>query len=145
MGANKAGDKLTEIEKKNRDLYSEGRLGTTEFKTRNAIKQLQKDNEFNQMCKELGINKSSDRQNLIRQFSNNKITDPESIKKAVAAGSTNDNIRGQGADGINTMIGAAKIRQQAKEQGMSRKDVKELLQERGVPNSDEVLKLIYSM
>ena len=147
VGANKAGDKLTELEKKNRDIYNEGRLGTTEFKTRKAIQELQQDNDFNQLCKELGVNDSGDRKRLIRQFSNNGITDPEAIKKAVAAGADSDKVKNE-ADrnaGINYMIGAAKIRKQATSQGMSRKDVKELLEQRNVPDVDDALKLIYSM
>lgn len=145
VGANKAGDKLTEIEKKNRDIYNEGRLGTTEFKTRKAIQELQQDNDFNQLCKELGVDNSGDRKRLIRQFSNNGITDPETIKKAVAAGADNDKVKTGNATGINYMIGAAKIRKQATSQGMSRKDVKELLEQRNVPDVDDALKLIYSM
>lgn len=145
VGANKVGDKLTEIEKKNRDIFNEGSLGTTEFKTRKAMQQLQQDNDFNQLCKELGINNSRDRKRLIREFSNNGITDPEAIKKAVSAGANNDDIKAGGTNGINKMIGAAKIRQQATKQGMSRKEVKDLLESRGVPDIDDTMNLIYSM
>ncbi|MBQ3145567.1 MAG: hypothetical protein IJB90_03230 [Clostridia bacterium] len=49
--------------------------------------------------------------------------------------------------GINYMIGAARIRKQATSQGMSRKDVQELLQGRGLSGGDldDAMKLIYSM
>lgn len=147
IGANKVGDKLTTLEKKNRDIFNEGSLGSTEFKTRETIKELQQDNDFNQLCKDLGINDRKDRKRLIREFSNNGITDAESIKKAVFAGSSSDMVKNNGQQGINTMIDAAKIRQQATKQGMNRKDVKELLNSRGItgPNEEEALNLIYSM
>lgn len=153
VGANKVGDKLTEVEKKNRDLYKEGSLGTTEFKTRQAVQQLQQDNDFNQLCKSLGVKKYGDRKRLIREFGNNGITDPESIKKAIAAGAGNDGIKNKmnsndpndRTEGVNKMIGAAKIRKQATAQGMSRKEVRDLLQSRNVPDVEDALDLIYSM
>lgn len=128
-------------------------MGTTEFKTRQAVQQLQQDNDFNQLCKSLGVKKSGDRKRLIREFGNNGITDPESIKKTIAAGAGNDGIKNKmnsndpndRTEGVNKMIGAAKIRKQATAQGMSRKDVKELLQSRNVPDVEDALDLIYSM
>lgn len=146
VGANKVGDKLTTVEKKNRDLFEEGRLGTTEFKTRKAIQELQQDNDFNQECKQLGITDRKDRKRLIREFSVNGITDPELIKRAVSAGTSSDLVDSSKV-GINTMIDAAKIRQMINSQKMSRKDVSELLDSRGVSGDDKEksLNLIYSM
>ena len=146
VGANRIGDKLTDLEKANRDIFNEGSLGTTEFKTRKAIQELQQDNDFNQLCKQLGVKNGSDRKRLIREFSSNGITDPEAIKKAVSAGASSDLVDSSNA-GINTMIDAAKIRQQATTQGMSRKDVKELLDSRGISGdaAENALNLIYSM
>ena len=146
VGANKVGDKLTTVEKKNRDLFEEGRLGTTEFKTRKAIQELQQDNDFNQECKQLGITDRKDRKRLIREFSVNGITDPELIKRAVSAGASSDLVDSSKV-GINTMIDAAKIRQMINSQKMSRKDVSELLDSRGVSgdNKEKSLNLIYSM
>jgi len=152
LGANKVGDRITEIEKQNRDLYREGSLGSEEFKTRKTIKELQEDNDFNELCRGLGV-KGSDKKRLIREFANNGISDPESIKKAVSAGANSQYVKGQGADGINTMINAAKIRKKATEQGMTRDDVKRLLHG-AFPtypgattpmDEEEALKLIYSM
>jgi len=57
----------------------------------------------------------------------------------------NSNDPNDRTEGVNKMIGAAKIRKQATAQGMSRKEVRDLLQSRNVPDVEDALDLIYSM
>lgn len=132
MGANNLGDKATEFEKSNRELYKEGKWGTDEYNTRNSIKELTNDHDFNKVCKQLGVKGQNGREALIRQFHSNGITKSEDIKKAMTAGaSTNNNNRDQ-------LIAAAKIKKEANQYGMKKKDIREkLMKDMGVTNSND--------
>lgn len=126
MGANYLGDKATEIEKRNRELYKEGKWGTDEYNTRNSIYQLTRDNDFNKVCKQLGVKNQKDRAALIRQFHSNGITNPEDIKKAMLAGASASN------HNQHEIIAAAKINQEAKRYGHKRKDIVDSLARNGI-------------
>lgn len=128
MGANAVGDRLTAIEKKNRDIFSENTLGTKEYNTRNSIRTLTRDNDFNKMCRQLGVHGQKERSDLIRQFYSNGITNPEDIKKAINAGASTSN------SNTDELIAAAKIKQEAQRYGHKKKDIEDRL--RGLPQGD---------
>jgi len=120
-GANNLGDKAVAFEKKNREIFKEGALGTDEYNTRNSIKELTNDNDFNNVCNHLGVTDKAEKEQLIRQFHSNGITSASDIKKAMNAGaSANNKNRDQ-------IIAAAKIRKQATQYGMKRKDIEEMI------------------
>jgi len=133
-GANNLGDKAVAFEKKNREIFKEGTLGTDEYNTRNSIKELTNDNDFNNVCKHLGVTGKAEKEQLIRQFHSNGITSASDIKKAMNAGaSTNNRNRDQ-------IIAAAKIRKQATQYGMKRKDIEEMIKNNQPNISDTDLK-----
>ena len=128
-GANALGDKATAFEKKNREIFKEGALGTEEYNTRGTIQELTRDNDFNNVCNQLGIRDQAGREALIRQFHSNGITSSADIKKAINAGaSTNNRNKDQ-------LIAAAKIRKQATQYGMKRKEIEEMIKNR--PNMSD--------
>ena len=137
IGANRLGNKATEIEKKNRELYKQGKYGTDEYNRRNAIKELTRDNEFNSVCKEAGITKQSDREALIRRFQSNGITSSEDIKKSM-------NVKAKTGKSEDKIIAVQKIRKEAERYGMKRKDIKQDLASKGVSANDikEVMDLM---
>jgi len=120
-GANNLGDKAVAFEKKNREIFKEGALGTEEYNTRNSIKELTNDNDFNNVCKHLGVKSKAEKEQLIRQFHKNGITSASDIKKAMNAGASTNNINKE------QIIAAAKIRKQATQYGMKRKDIEEMI------------------
>ena len=129
MGANSVGDKLTDIEKTNREIYKEGALGSEEYNTRNSIKELTNDSDFNRVCKQLGVTDQKGRESLIRQFHSNGITKSEDIKKAM-------NVRAQNpGTNQNEIIAAQKIRQEAERYGMKKKDIIDSLRSKGLNQS----------
>ena len=83
--ANKAGDKLLEIEKENREAYKENKWGTDEYNTRNSIKELNSDPEFRKSCKAAGLDDKKQREAMIRMFHANGITSSDSIAAATKA------------------------------------------------------------
>lgn len=108
------------------EIFKEGQYGTEEYNARNSIKELTNDNDFNRVCKQLGINNQNDRETLIRQFQSNGITKSEDIKKAMAAGA------GTEGTNINEVIAAAKIRKEAERYGMKKKDIVDSLRSKGL-------------
>lgn len=130
MGANNLGDKATELEKKNREMFKEGTFGTDEYNRRNSIKELTNDHDFNNLCKAMGVTNQKGREVLIRQFHENGITKSEDIKKAMNAGANTDATREQ-------VIAAAKIRKEAERYGYKKKDVAAM-----VGNNQKALDLI---
>ena len=82
--ANKLGDSLVATEKNNREAYKEHKWGTDEYNTRNAIKELNGDNEFRKSCTAAGLNKKQ-REDMIRMFHANGVTDSDSIAAATKA------------------------------------------------------------
>lgn len=116
MGANYVGDKATDLEKKNREMFKEGAFGTEEYNRRNSIKELTNDRDFNNYCKTMGVKNQKGREVLIRQFHENGITKAEDIKKAMNAGANTGATRDQ-------VMAAAKIRREADRLGYKKKDV----------------------
>lgn len=108
------------------EIYKEGALGTEEYNTRNSIKELTNDNDFNRICKQLNINNP---ETLIRQFHSNGITKTEDIKKAMVAGA------GTPGTSPNEVIAAAKIRKEAERYGMKKKDIVDSLRSKGLNQS----------
>ena len=129
MGANALGDKATAFEKKNREIFKEGALGTEEYNTRGSIQELTRDNDFNSVCKQLGVRDQAGREALIREFHSNGITSTSEIKKSM-------NIRAKTGASQSEIIAAQKIRQQAQRDGMKRKDIEDSLRGRGVTGSN---------
>lgn len=116
IGANNLGDKATDLEKKNREIFKEGAFGTAEYNRRNSIKELTNDHDFNNLCKTMGVKNQKGREVLIRQFHENGITKSEDIKKAMNAGVNTGATREQ-------VMAAAKIRREADRLGYKKKDV----------------------
>lgn len=135
MGANNVGDTVTDkgaqLGSFVKDNYREGKWGTDEYNARNSVKELRNDHDFNKICGELNI-KRGDRDKLIREFHSNGITKSEDIKKAMIAGaSTNNNNRDQ-------LIAAAKIKKEANQYGMKKKDIREkLMNNMGTTNPND--------
>lgn len=134
MGANNLGDRATELEKKNREMFMEGTLGTDEYNKRNSIKELTNDHDFNNLCKAMGVTDQKGRKALIRQFHENGITKSEDIKKAMNAGANTPNATRE------QVIAAAKIRKEAERYGYKKKDVAAK-----VGNNQDALNLIELM
>ena len=133
-GANALGDRAVAFEKKNREIFKEGTLGTDEYNTRNSIKELTNDNDFNNVCKHLGVTGKAEKEQLIRQFHSNGITSASDIKKAMNAGASTNNRN------TDQIIAAAKIRKQATQYGMKRKDIEEMIKNNQPNISDTDLK-----
>lgn len=121
MGANALGDKATEFGSKNAEILKEGALGTDEYNTRKSVKELTNDNDFNKMCKQVGVTNQRDREALIRQFHSNGITSSEDIRKAISAGASTGNTN------RHELIVAAQINQQAKRYGHKKKEIEQTL------------------
>ncbi|MBQ2916903.1 MAG: hypothetical protein IJE59_01810 [Clostridia bacterium] len=130
MGANYLGDKATAFASTNADIIKEGAYGTEEYNTRNSIKELTQDNDFNRVCKELGITDQEGRKKLIRQFHSNGITNAQDIKKAM-------NVRaGNAGTSQEEIIAAQNIRQRAKQYGMKSKDIEQSLRDKGLGDTE---------
>ena len=128
-GANAIGDKATAFEKKNREIFKEGALGTDEYNTRGSIQELTRDNDFNAVCKQLGVRDQAGREALIREFHSNGIKKTAEIKKAM-------NIRVKTGASQSEIIAAQKIMKQAQRDGMKRKDIEASLRGRGVAGAN---------
>ena len=129
-GANALGDKATAFEKKNREIYKEGALGTKEYNTTKSIQELTSDNNFNSECKKIGIENQRDREELIRTFHGNGITDEKEIRKAVGIMSKKPDIK------LEEVIAAQKVMKEAKRYGMKKKEIEESLIEKGVTGDE---------
>lgn len=130
IGANYLGDKATAFASTNADIIKEGAYGTEEYNTRNSIKELTRDNDFNQVCKQLGITDQEGRKKLIRQFHSNGITNAQDIKKAM-------NVRaGNAGTSQEEIIAAQNIRQRAKQYGMKSKDIEQSLRDKGLGDTE---------
>lgn len=81
-GANALGDKLTDIEKQNREAFKESAWGTDEYNTRNSIKELNVDSDFMRTCDQLGLS-DNEREDAIRMLAANGITSTDDIKSAM--------------------------------------------------------------
>ena len=81
-GANSLGDKLTNIEKQNREEFKENAWGTDEYNMRNSVKELNMDSDFIKTCNQLGLDKDQ-REEAIRMFHANGITSADDIKNAM--------------------------------------------------------------
>ena len=119
VGSNLA-NRGMEFEKKNRELYKEGALGTGEYNTRNSIKELTNDNDFNRTCKTLGIKDQKGREETIRQFYSNGIKSSAEIKKAM-------NARVKTKASQEQVIAAYKIKKDAKNYGLNTADIRKKL------------------
>ena len=82
--ANKVGNKLTEVEKANRETYKENKWGTDEYNIREQTKELNRDPEFRKSCKAAGLD-ADQRKDIIRKCHANGITNPDSIIAATTA------------------------------------------------------------
>lgn len=131
MGANALGDKATEFGSKNAEILKEGALGTDEYNTRKSVKELTNDNDFNKMCKQVGVTNQRDREALIRQFHSNGITSSEDIRKAISAGASTGNTN------RHELIVAAQINQEAKRYGHKKKEIEQTLRSKNL-NDDQV-------
>jgi len=120
VGANALGDKATEFEKKNREIYKEGALGTDEYNARNSVKELTSDNDFNTLCRQMGITKQKDREQLIKQFYREGITSNKKIKKIMLA-------RVKTGATQREIMAAYKINLEAQASGIKMKDIRERL------------------
>ena len=80
--ANSLGDKLTNIEKQNREEFKENAWGTDEYNMRNSVKELNMDSDFIKTCNQLGLDKDQ-REEAIRMFHANGITSADDIKNAM--------------------------------------------------------------
>ena len=117
--ANDIGDRLTKVEKQNRETYKENKWGTDEYETRNAIKEMEENREFLKVAKAAGLTKDQ-REKLIRKYYANGIVDQNKIMKALTAQqrinqmSVEERIKnGYGRNQItqNEMIAAQKLSQ----------------------------------
>ena len=130
MGTNALGDKVVQFGSENWNIAKEGAVGTDEYNTRNSVRELTSDNDFNRVCKDLGITDQKGREELIRQFHTNGITSSQDIKKAM-------NVRsGNKGTSQAEIIAAQKIRQQAKQYGMKSKDIEKSLKDKGLSSDD---------
>ena len=80
--ANRIGDKLTDVEKQNRETYKENKWGTDEYETRQAIQDMENNPEFLKTAKEMGLNKK-ERATLVRQYRDNGIVDSNKMINAM--------------------------------------------------------------
>lgn len=125
-GANYLGDKAISGASNVNNAFQEGKLGTDEYNTRNQIKELSSDSEFNKICSSLGIN-GKGKEAVVRAFNANGITDSNSIKKAM-------NVQARTGASQSEIIAAQKIRQQAQREGKKRKDIIDGLKSDGINN-----------
>lgn len=119
---------VTSFAKSNSDTFVENKWGTDEYNTRNQIKELSNDQEFNKTCKTLGLN-GKDKEAAIRMFNNNGITDSDTIKKAM-------NLQAKTGASQSEVIAAQKIRQQADKDKLKTGEIRASLVSAGLTNSD---------
>ena len=129
MAANNLGDRAAAFEKKNREMYKEGAVGTEEYNTRSSVKELTNDNDFNRTCKTLGVKDQKGREEIIRQFHSNGIKNSEDIKKAI-------NIRVKTGASQDEIIAAYKIKKQADREGLRRDNIEKRLKRQGIEGNE---------
>lgn len=127
-GANYLGDKAISGASNVKNAFQEGELGTDEYNTRNQIKELSYDQEFNKTCKSLGL-KGKQKEVAVRAFHANGITDSSAIKKAM-------NIQAKTGASQSEIIAAQKIRQQADKDKLKTGEIRKSLASSGLSNSD---------
>ena len=137
-GANRVGNKVTNFEKKSREAFREGALGTKEYNIRKSLSELNNDKDFTKVCKQFGINNKEDREELVREFNSNGITKTEDIKKAMVAGATVNASATNPRDRVNRdqIIAAAKTKQTATLNEMKRKDIIASLRSNGARGNE---------
>ena len=128
-GANALGDKAAAFEKKSREIYKEGALGTEEYNTRGAIGELTKDNDFNNVCKQMGVEDQAGREALIRQYYSNGIKSAAEIKKSMI-------IRAKTGASQSEIIAAQKIKKRADQDGLKRDNIEKRLKRQGVTGAE---------
>lgn len=132
-GANYATDKaisgVTSFAKNNSDAFVENKWGTDEYNTRNQIKELTNDQEFNKTCKTLGLNSKDKKEAAIRAFNNNGIKDSNAIKKAM-------NVQAKTGASPSEVIAAQRIRQQADRDKLKTGEIRASLASAGLSKSD---------
>lgn len=122
------GDKAVALGGNIKDSFQEGKLGTDEYNTRNQIKELSYDQEFNKTCKSLGL-KGKDKEAAVRAFHANGVTDSSAIKKAM-------NVQAKTGASQSEIIAAQKIRQQADKDKLKTGEIRKSLASSGLSNSD---------
>lgn len=127
-GANYLGDKAVKGAGNVNDSFQEGKWGTDEFNTRKQIKELSSDSEFNKTCDSLGI-KGKKKEEAIRAFNANGITDSNAIKKAM-------NVQAKTGASPSEIIAAQKIRQQADKDKLKTGEIRSSLASKGLSNAD---------
>ena len=80
---NKVGNKLTNVEKQNRETFKENKWGTDEYNIRNTIKELEDNPEFIKTAKTIEKETGVKRKDLVRQYMANGVTDPNKILHAM--------------------------------------------------------------
>ena len=136
--ANNLGDRAAAFEKENRERFKEGALGTDEYNTRNSIKELSNDNDFNKVCSDLGIKNAAEKEQMIRQFHSNGITSSEDIKKSM-------NVRAETGATQDEVIAAYKIKERAEADKLERDDIIKRLSRQGVKDKPGDKKLSRAM
>ena len=136
--ANNLGDRAAAFEKKNREIYKEGALGTEEYNTRNSINELTNDNDFNKICDELEIKDPTQKEQLIRQFHSNGITSSADIKKSMS-------VRSKTGASQEEVIAAYKIKERAEADKLERDDIIKRLTRQGVKDEGENKRLSRAM
>ena len=130
--ANRIGDKLTKVEKENREIYKEGKWGTDEYNTRKSIQELNNDREFLEASKNAGLGKK-EREKLVRMFHANGITNPESIAEATNIMAANHNgaiEEGIGLeDEMQQIVAATKAHREIPKSKWTKKDKEEFKRE----------------
>ena len=139
-GANSLGDKLTNIEKQNREEFKENAWGTDEYNMRNSVKELNMDSDFIKTCNQLGLDKDQ-REEAIRMFHANGITNSEDIKNAME-------VRARNGVSQEKIVAATKLHKSLSKsywgQPKNKNDFKQNLIRQGVNPSEaeEAIKLI---
>lgn len=139
-GANSLGDKLTNIEKQNREEFKENVWGTDEYNMRNSVKELNMDSDFIKTCNQLNLNKD-EREDAIRMFHANGITNSEDIKNAME-------VRARNGVSQEKIVAATKLHKSLSKsywgQPKNQNDFKQNLIRQGVTPSEaeEAIKLI---
>lgn len=123
IGANNLGDKATAFEKKNREIYKEGALGTDEYNASKNIRDLKNDGDFNASYKNL--KNAPDKEQLIRKFQSNGIKSTSDIKKMV-------NIMAKTGYSQDEIIAAQKIKKRADQDGLKRDNIEKRLKRQDV-------------
>lgn len=122
------GDKAVALGGNIKGSFQEGKWGTDEYNTRNQIKELSYDQEFNKTCKQLGL-KGKNKEAAIRMFNNNGITSSDDIKKFM-------NIQVKTGASQSEVIAAQKIRKQADKDKLKTKEIRANLASSGLSGSD---------